>query len=56
MYVIGDCVPYGSAVILWSWIGDLTMCLWPYAVCGWCVVSVCRQLELTVWVMWRPCR
>jgi len=42
--------------MLWSWIGDLTMYRWPYAVCGWCVPSVCRELELTVWVMWRPCK
>jgi len=28
----------------------------PHDVCGWCVPSVCRELELTVWVMWRPCK
>jgi len=41
--------------MLWSWIGDLTMYRWPYAVHGWCVPSVCWELELTLWVMWRPC-
>jgi len=42
--------------MLWSWIGDLMMYWWPYALCGWCVLLVCTELELTVWVMWRPCK
>jgi len=29
MYVIGVCVPQESAVMLWSWIGGLTMYRWP---------------------------
>ena len=28
----------------------------PFIVCGWCVPSFCRELELTIWVMWRPCK
>jgi len=42
--------------MLWSWIGDLTMYRWPYTLCGWCVPSVCRELEQIVWFMWRPCK
>jgi len=41
--------------MLWSWIGDLTMYQRPFYRMWMVCALVCRELKLTVWVMWRPC-
>ena len=55
IHVTGVSVLYGSAVMLWSWIGDLTMYQRPFYRMWMVCDLVCRELELTVWVMRRPC-
>jgi len=48
IHVTGVCVPYRNAM---SWIGDLTMYQTPFYRMWMVCALVCRELELTVWVM-----
>jgi len=52
IHVTGVSVPYGSAVVM-DWephdVSEAFYRMW--MVCA----LVCRELEFTVWVMWRPC-
>jgi len=45
IHVTGVSVTYGSAMMLWSWIGDLTMYQRLFIVCGWCVPSFVGSLN-----------
>ena len=51
IHVTGVSVSYRNAMMLWSWIGDLTMYQRLFYHMWMVCALVCRELELTVWVM-----
>ena len=56
IHVTGVNVSYGSAVMLWSWIGDLTMYQRQFIVCGWCEPSIVLFTAFNLWRHQNSCR